>query len=325
MFRKDYNHHIRMQAILAAMFCALIFNASTAYAATSNFILNFQPNPGDRIGEPEWLNFNCNRGFSSGNFEDCDDNDEFRDNNGRDQTAFLMERLRGDGRGDEYYHVIIGQPGDDFIQEAYIKITSRLCRGDDCDDLGPVSDSLGESRDITNGRNNAYDPRGPASFSGSGTANPKSTLFRQLLTDTSGGMTQDFIKADFNQKHLLNFTLDAGFVDMDFMLDMRNSTFDDPNTPGNLVNTLVITDPKFAGIPALEAGFPATAVPASDNFDSTTDAQREDVTGGKYRFVSHGIYEGEGAGFDIFAADWNDFFDPSQNIGHLYGPDGNGN
>ena len=317
------NYPMHMLVVFAILFCASMFNSSAVvYADTSNFILDFQPNPSDRIEEPEWLNFNCNRGGGGGGFEDCDENDEFRDNNGRDRTAFLMEHLRGDSRGDAYYHVIIGSPGDDFIQESYIRINASFGGGGD-DDLGPISDSLGESRDITNGRNNAYDPRGPAVFSGSGTANPKSTLFRQIINDSSGGMTQDFIKAEFNQKHLLSFRLDAEFVDMDFSLDMTNSTFDDPNTPGNMVNTLAITDPEFIGIPNLESDFLPTSVPASDQFDSTVDGDLVDVTGGKYRYVTYGIYEGEGAGFDIFAVDWNDFFDPAQNVGHLYGGSGN--
>ena len=321
MFDKRCNYRMHMLAILAIAFCTSMFNSSAVvYAATGNFFLDFQPNPGDRIEEPEWLNFSCNRGGGGGSFEDCDENDELRDDNGRDPTAFLMEQLRGDVRGEAYYHVIIGLPGDDFVQESYIKINPSFGgRDGDDDDIGPVSDSLGESRDITDGRNNAYDPRGPAVFSGSGTANPKSTLFRQILTDASGGMRQDFIKAEFNQKHLLNFTLDAELVDIDFRLDMTNSTFDDPNTAGNMVNTLLITDPQFIGIPDLESDFPSTAVPASNQFDSTIDGDLVDVTGGKYRYVSHGIYEGHGAGFDIFAADWDDFFDPAQNVGYLYG------
>jgi len=55
------------------------------------------------------------------------------------------------------------------------------------DDLGPVSDSLGDWRDITEYRDYAYDPMGPARFSGSGTANPKSTQFRQVMVNDSNG------------------------------------------------------------------------------------------------------------------------------------------
>lgn len=321
MFSKHYKGLFIPLVTQAVLCCVMLLTTNATYAATGNFALNFQPNPGDRISEPEWLNFNCNRGPSGGGFESCSDNDEFRGNNGRDTTPFLMEYLRGDGR-DEFFHVIIGQPGDDFVQEAYIKITSRFC-GNECDDIGPVSDSLGESRDITNGRNNAYDPLGAASFSGSGTANPKSTMFRQILTDASGGMAQDFVKAEFNQKHLLTFTLDADFVDLDFRLNMTNSTFDDANTAGILeLNRIIILDPTFDGIPDLVSGFPPTSVPASDNFDAAVDGDVVNVTGGKYNFISHGVYEGEGAGFDVYAADWNDFFDPAQNIGHLYGGSG---
>jgi hypothetical protein len=312
-------YSIRISVFLALVMCNI---GTMAYAATGNFTLNFQPIPSERFSEPEWLNFSCNRGRGGGDFEDCDDNDEFRDNNGRDRTPFLMERLRGDN-GDEYYHVIIGSPGDDFIQESYIKITSLFCgRDDDCDDLGPISDSLGESRDITERRNNAYDPLGPASFSGSGTANPTSTLFRQILTDSSNGMRQEFLKASFNEKHLLTFTLDADFIDLDFRLNMTNSTFSDAGTAGIIeLHTLNNTDPSFAGIPDPDSNILPTLPPSSNAFDIATDGDVNDVSGGKYEYVSHGVYSGEGAGFDIFSADWDDFFDPAQNIGHLYGPE----
>lgn len=320
-------NYCRSYCIRLSLLLALImFNAGTTiYAATGNFTLNFQPISTERFSEPEWLNFSCNRGGGGGNgFEDCNDNDEFRDDNGRDSTPFLMERLRGDN-GDEFYHVIIGLPTEDFVQEAYIKINSRFCGGDnDCNDLGPISDSLGDARDITNSVNNAYDPRGPASFSGNGTANPTSTLFRQILTNTSGGMQQEFLKATFNQKHLLTFTLDAGFIDLDFRLNMTNSTFTDANTAGIIeVHTLNNTDPNFAGMPTTNSNILPTLPPSSSAFDIATDGDVNNVSGGKYEYISHGLYSGEGAGFDIFSADWDDFFDPAQNIGHLYGPQGN--
>jgi len=298
--------------------------------AQAEFVLNFQPET-SRYEDPEWLNFNCNRPRASGGgFEDCDDNDEFRDNNGKDSTAFLMERVRDPNSGDQYYHTIIGLEGSDFVQEAYIKIT-RYFGNDDCnngscnpsstprevDDLGPISDSRGDWRDITEYRDNAYDPMGPSVFSGSGTANPKSTQFRQLMG--GDGFSQDMTKAKFNTKHKLNQDLnaEAGKVIHSFELDMTNSTYDQDHIAGLMnKNYFKITGSGINGTSPIE-------------FDITDSFYQDrggfDISGGKYKFVKkydetiglpialENEYIGAGGGYNIWNEDWKKYYDPSQN------------
>lgn len=307
-------------------------------AVQAEFSLNFMPET-SRFEEPEWLNFNCNRPRApGGDFEDCDDNDEFRDNNGRDRTAFLMERVRDPNSTDQYYHVIIGLPGDDFVQEAYIKITrncdeDRGCRVGsiprEVDDLGPISDSLGNWRDITETRDNAYDPLGPAEFSGSGTANPNSTQFRQILD--SDGVFQEITKASFNRKHKIVQNIDSGGVFHDFELDMTNSTFDQSNIAGVMSkNILRVTDGDF--VSEFDINNMGDLVPPDAPPGQRKQNVDVNVTGGKYVYVNkyqtsmsggpfESEYEGEGAGFNIWEQDWKVWYDPSQNVGHLYGCD----
>ncbi len=313
-------------------------------AAQAEFSLNFQPQL-TRLGDPEWLNFNCNRPRAPGSgFESCDKNDEFRDNNGRDTTPFLMERVRDPATGEQYYHTIIGLPGDDFVQEAYIKIVRYMNKdGGDftttpqtkVDDLGPISDSLGDWRDITKFRDNAYDPLGPARFSGSGTANPKSTQFRQVIN--SGGLMQDVTKASFNKKHRIIETINAGALSHQFDMDMSNSTFDQSNIAGILnKNQMRITDGDFI------SDFDIKNIPTGGR--STVN-----ITGGKYKYVKKyttsmtgGPFENEyipetGAHFNVWTEMWKEWRNPAQNptsscssdqdrpssgTCHLYGPDG---
>ncbi len=299
--------------------------------AKAEFQLNFQPE-NRRLEDPEWLNFNCNRGGGGGEdngFEDCDDNDEFRDDNGRDRTAFLMERVRDPGSGDQYYHVILGLPGDDFQQEAYIKITRVCSEGDDggggcrvvsripseIDDLGPISDSLGDWSDISERDNNAYDPLGPAAFSGSGTANPNSTQFWQIIE--ADGIFQDIKKEAYALKPDIIQTLDDNGVTAEFELRMSNSNYNQDNIAGIMErNSIRVTDGDF--------------VSEFDINDIDSPGSVIDVTGGKFKYESRydntlsggsfeSEYSGEGAGFNIFEADWKIFYDPSQNIGNMYG------
>ena len=79
----------------SALVC--LFSVLAPVTAQAEFNLNFLPET-SRYQDPEWLNFNCNRPRApGGGFEDCNDNDDFRDNNGRDATAFLMERVSRPG------------------------------------------------------------------------------------------------------------------------------------------------------------------------------------------------------------------------------------
>lgn len=289
-------------------------NGGGTGGSTSQFTLNFTPKRSMAVGD-EIYHFSCNRPDRFG--EDCGENDEFRDNNDRDRTPFAMEVLRADGA--EWWHVIIGLPGQSFVQESYIKVRSGTANNDD---QGPISDGLGStSRNF--GSINAHDPRGPATFSGSGTANPNSTMFRQLMS--SQGMIQDLTKASFTQKHKLTQTMSGQNADINFVMDMTNSNFSTATTAGIMTNKLMVNDAGFNDIPDFPDNFPATTTPPdSQQFDVALDGDQVRVTGGKYRYITYGQYEGEGKPFDIFAYDWDKPVDPAQNAGFMYGGEGNG-
>jgi hypothetical protein len=109
-------------------------------------------------------------------------------------------------------------------------------------------------------------------------------------------------------------------ADIQFVMDMTNSNFDTAITPGNMTNKLTVNDSAFNDIPDFPDNFPTTTTPPdSQRFDVTIDGDKVQVSGGKYRYITYGQYDGEGKGFDVFAYDWDKIVDPAQNAGHLYG------
>lgn len=317
------HHQTTLRQARLAMLLPVVLSALIPGISRAEFALNFMPQP-TRLGDPEWLNFNCRRPPApGGGFEKCDENDIFRENNGRDTTPFLMERIR-DASGNQYYHTIIGLPGSDFVQEAYIKITRFMNKDGGMssipqikvDDLGPISDSLGDWSDMDKKPDNADDPLGPARFSGSGTANPKSTQFRQVVQ--GGGLKQEIVKTHFNKKPLIVQTLNTPEVVHGFEIDMTNSTYDQATLAGVVKQNWQQLNSN---------GF-------SYDFDVNNMPYEGDskvyVTGGKYKYVQKyttsmigttfaNEYEGEGSGYNIWTEMWMAWRDPAQNVGHLYG------
>ena len=134
-----------------------LLSLSLPAASQAEFSLNFQKSSSSTGGE--FFNFDCNRGGRSSGGEGCGENDELRENNGRDTTPFLMQLVREPNTGSRYWHVIIGLPGDDFVQEHWIRTRNdRGGRGEDDDEVGPWSDSLGTNQQITNARDPLGDP-----------------------------------------------------------------------------------------------------------------------------------------------------------------------
>ena len=136
----------------------------------------------------------------------------------------------------------------------------------------------------------------------------------------SQGMVQDLTKASFTQKHKLTQLMSGQNADINFVLDMTNSNFDTATTPGVMTNRLKVNDAGFNDIPDFPDNFPSTTTPPdSQQFDVALDGKDVRVSGGKYRYITWGQYEGEGKCFDIYAYNWNKPVDPLQNAGHLYG------
>ncbi len=213
-----------------------------------------------------------------------------------DQTPFLQERVLGDD-GQPYYHTLIGLPGDDFLQETYIR------RG-----LGGAwqNDGAGTSSGGVNfqGNNRPLDP--DPTLSGNATANPTRVLVRQVNSD--GEFFQEFFKDTLANKPKIDQTLTTADMTATFSVDMRGLALSDMITGVNsIINTLSLTG---GDAPAGLAG----------NFDYATDVQQPHLTAGKYRWISgsgpdnsSGSWQYSEGDFNPDAVDWAAFRDDSEN------------
>lgn len=160
-----------------------------------------------------------------------------------DGTTFLQETLE-DANGNQYWHIIVGDfANDGFAQETFIKANSSnpICYrgGAVCSDS--VSDMSIEDNTEFN-RIQPYLAGANSAKTGTGTANPNSVIFRQLMRDDE--MSYEFFKAEFDKKHILTQNMNAPGIAVNFMLDMSALTFND-DTPINpatqMINSVELT------------------------------------------------------------------------------------
>ena len=216
------------------------------------------------------------------------------------QTPFLLEGgcfaapeiVTDPDTGLSYYHMIVGDGSDGFMQESFIEVTAV-----------PTD----PSQTTANDNDNAHDPLGvllsPAE-TGNGNANPRTVIMRQIVSD--GVIMMEFLKDQYLKKPLITQTLSAGEIASLFQLDMRNSDYDDMNTPGTIVNILTLSGEDAAAI--------------NGNFDMSTDTDKSFVNGGRYTFSdgaanggTEGTYDYLSSSFDRTAIDWVEYFDPETN------------
>lgn len=218
------------------------------------------------------------------------------------QTPFLMEGpfqlpelIEDPESGGLYYHMIVGDMADGFIQETFIQAGFRNFPG------GPSSASPGDG-DSTGG--NGRDPlnRDPSIDTANGEGNPKKVLIRQIITD--GEITMEYLKDKYDKKALITQSISATDLNSEFAIDMRNSTYDDMSTAGEITNRMDI---------------PSLGSDGLGSFDMATNAQNTFVTGGRYTYSdgpkvgsSGGTYDYYDGGFDHANQNWELFFDFSQ-------------
>ncbi len=249
--------------------------------AEAEFALNFQP-----IGSGVMSTTSVRGGGSFGG-----------------QTPFLVdgslnmpEIVSDPTTGLNYYHMIVGSPAEGFVQESFIQVsvipgTILTCSGNTC---------------ATNLNN--MDPLGGSGlyYTGNAAANPRGTIIRQILSD--GEITIEFLKDKYNRKPLITQTIMTPDIVSTFKIDMRNSTYDDKNTPGVVSNTFSFTDPGTN--------------PSLGSFDMARDGQKTNITAGRYTYTngtgnggSQGTYNYVEGGA-VFDADWTIYMDKldSRNI-----------
>lgn len=154
-------------------------------------------------------------------------------NNVTNQTPYLMigsvgsqqlpEIVTDPETGLDYYHIIIGNVADGFIQETYIE------RGFTSWPSGNVGSAVGGDGGTNGG--SGLDPLDTTTSvnTPNGEANPRKVLVRQIIND--GEIMMEFLKDKFEYKPLIVQQLNAPDVLSLFQIDMRNSRYDDINTP----------------------------------------------------------------------------------------------
>jgi hypothetical protein len=209
------------------------------------------------------------------------------------QTPFLYERVT-DPNGVEYYHMIIGAPSSGFGEEIYIKLTAPFTGYGSLGDVGGPSDSGGTFGAPGNG----LDPLGavtPNVATGNTSGNPNSVQLDMIVND--GEISMEFLKDKFDHKPVITQMLNAPDITSAVMIDMRNSTYSDMNTPGVMLNTMSLQGPNVP--------------PGQGQFDMSKDGQNINVTAGRYTYSS-GTYTYMDGGFNSGSVNWGDFFDPTE-------------
>jgi len=245
--------------------------------------------------------------------------------------------------GKNYYHIVMGNLADGFIQETYIQMgyafaNSNATQPTASASMVPIngwsSASAGEGM-VTkdNGRvdfaGNAHNPL--AADAGNGSANPNKVIVWQINTD--GEMYQEFKKESRAFKPVITQSIYRyGEIDAMFKIDMSNSTYADSGLEAKgIVNTLQLFGDNLAAPPAVGWNPDWGVAPIdSANFEMKTvggvhvvtgagAGSNVDVTGGKYVYVetadslttpggSSGEYIYSNGSATVHSADWASFF-----------------
>jgi len=301
----------------------------------------------------------CGAGRSEINQEACDGDDINNANNG--SQPWINELVRDDNNN-QYFHMVVGLPTDDFTQEVYIRIGSTNFSWNEGETRAPSNSGghLGIGKDSNDELGNASDPLGKThdnTYTGAGTANPIHVLMRQVLkSDNSANPNTNGSKGDFYQEFDKTSFTYAGTdinahkpkiiqtlsqpgtqndMSMVFIADMSAVSYADMNSPltvsnntganGVLVNTLTFT-----------------GTGAAAGFDMSTDSEAGNAapTAGRYTFTpgsgsggtgwvntntyDRGTYTYFEDSYDQFAIDYSSFCDVSQIKNYGSGADNNG-
>jgi len=215
------------------------------------------------------------------------------------QTPFVFERVTDPGTGTNYYHLIVGDPAQDFAQEVYIQQGGVSFQGFGNIRQGSASGGRGDTT------GNGSDPLGVVNgklFTGNGTGNPQRIQMREVIND--GDFSMDFLKNVFLEKPIISLEITGTDMQSQVIIDGRGIGYDDDTTSAVVTNTMQITDPN---IPE-----------ASASFDMATDSQDSNVTAGRYIYTPSGSGANGGGTYtytdDTFNVDninWADYFDSS--------------
>ncbi len=249
--------------------------------------------------------------------------------------------------GEQYWHVIVGDPTSGFAMESYTRVASGTGFGSFS---GGQPTSFG-AVNLQGLSGNGWDPLGLAGggvdFTGNGSGDPTKTVFRQVMGDgvwnagsqtytcATGEFCAEFLKGDLNSKPIfrqaINDDTGGSLMQMRFQLDMSNISYSDTTRAGTIINTLTLTDPSDSEFYLVDG-----------NFDMATDTElgKSVVTAGRYRYIDcanpsflnggscwqsfgvdgftpniyqEGSYSYADGETDPMSYNWGTFFDPVQN------------
>ncbi len=220
------------------------------------------------------------------------------------QTPYLMsggfqlpEIVIDPETGLDYYHIIVGDAADGFIQEVYIE------RGFGSFPNSNVGSAVGGAGDLNGG--NGVDPldRNANIETANAAANPNKVLVRQLMND--GEIQQEYIKSEFNKKAKITqiVTDPVGMVSR-FEIDSSNVMMNQLAAPGTMINTLDLAGTEY-------------------DFDMATisgEGVDINVNAGQYIYLdgigpggSAGTYLYLDGGEDVSNTDWESYYDVTEN------------
>lgn len=226
------------------------------------------------------------------------------------QTPFVYQVVQQNGQN--YYHMIVGDPESGFAQEVYIEAgganifpqagSASLVR--QSSSSGGAIDPSCESVLGCFANTNAENPlSSDPAFSGNASGNPSRVQMRQLLVD--GELTVDFVKDRFAEKPVISNVIDAEDLLATFVIDGT----------GNLYSTAA-SSPVTNTVEHRGADLPPQD---SASFDMAVDAPDANVTAGQYTTTNPvaGLPGGPYTYADPLenvnlAPDWSSFFDHTQ-------------
>lgn len=213
--------------------------------------------------------------------------------------------------GQEYYHVIIKDPYQDFAMDFYIQTASGNGFYPDRS-TGPASASYGDG-----GPNLARFENPYLSASGNGTGTPDRIYMRQIFND--GTIQQDFNKATLSQKPIITQSIVSDGYRDEVVINMDNSNYSQMDRPGSIDIHAVVTDLDFPF--------------GEGDFLLSRDGQQVNVTAGQFTYEdgsgdrwepggSNGTYTYADGDFDVYDVDWLSFCESDQNPQHHCNFDG---
>lgn len=228
---------------------------------------------------------------------------------GCSRDYFLQEVINDNGN--QYYHVILGNPTQDNFALEYYMRTGGCCWRTGGGMMGgmmgggmmgsgdaPLSSSYGNINDPLF---NALTPLSNNSSAGNASGNPSRVYMRQINNDAT--MTQDFTKAkELNKPHITQTVKSGTAMTATFDLDMSNGNYNSYSNPV-----------KFTNI---------TTVAGIGSYDTATSNQAK-ISAGRFTYSpgtsfngSLGNYKYERDSINAYNINWLSYCQPSQNPDH---------